>query len=94
MRRSRQVRQGDEPGTRIEQTSLLRQLGLRGAIAFRGGPCLILLKKTTATCELPGEGLEPLSLLDPSMVMLVGWLVLLFYVPSQQLWSLRDGQFT
>ena len=26
--------------------------------------------------------------------MLVGWLVLLLYVPSQQLWSLRDGQFT
>ena len=25
---------------------------------------------------------------------LVGWLVLLLYVPSQQLWSLRDGQFT
>ena len=24
----------------------------------------------------------------------VGWLVLLLYVPSQQLWSLRDGQFT
>ena len=23
-----------------------------------------------------------------------GWLVLLLYVPSQQLWSLRDGQFT
>ena len=22
------------------------------------------------------------------------WLVLLLYVPSQQLWSLRDGQFT
>ena len=28
-------------------------------------------------------------------VRLVGWLVvLLLYVPSQQLWSLRDGQFT
>ena len=26
--------------------------------------------------------------------VLVGWLVLLLYVPSQQLWSLRDGQFT
>ena len=26
--------------------------------------------------------------------LLVGWLVLLLYVPSQQLWSLRDGQFT
>ena len=26
--------------------------------------------------------------------MLVGWLVLLLYVPSQQLWSLRDGHFT
>ena len=25
---------------------------------------------------------------------MVGWLVLLLYVPSQQLWSLRDGQFT
>ena len=25
---------------------------------------------------------------------LVGWLVLLLNVPSQQLWSLRDGQFT
>ena len=25
---------------------------------------------------------------------LVGWLVLLLYVPSQQLWSLWDGQFT
>ena len=25
---------------------------------------------------------------------IVGWLVLLLYVPSQQLWSLRDGQFT
>ena len=25
---------------------------------------------------------------------LVGWLVLLLYVPSQQLWSLREGQFT
>ena len=24
----------------------------------------------------------------------LGWLVLLLYVPSQQLWSLRDGQFT
>ena len=24
----------------------------------------------------------------------VGWLVLLLYVPSQQLWSLQDGQFT
>ena len=24
----------------------------------------------------------------------VGWLILLLYVPSQQLWSLRDGQFT
>ena len=24
----------------------------------------------------------------------VGWLVLLLYVPSQQLWSLRDGQLT
>ena len=24
----------------------------------------------------------------------VGWLVLLLYVPSQQLWSLRGGQFT
>ena len=24
----------------------------------------------------------------------IGWLVLLLYVPSQQLWSLRDGQFT
>ena len=23
-----------------------------------------------------------------------GWLVLLLYVPSQQLWPLRDGQFT
>ena len=23
-----------------------------------------------------------------------GWLVLLLYAPSQQLWSLRDGQFT
>ena len=22
-----------------------------------------------------------------------GWLVLLLYVPSQQLWSLRDGMF-
>ena len=27
-------------------------------------------------------------------ILLVGWLVLLLYVPSQQLWSLRDGQFT
>ena len=26
--------------------------------------------------------------------VLVGWLVLLLYVPSQQLWSLRDGQLT
>ena len=26
--------------------------------------------------------------------LVVGWLVLLLYVPSQQLWSLRDGQFT
>ena len=26
--------------------------------------------------------------------LLVGWLVLLLYFPSQQLWSLRDGQFT
>ena len=26
--------------------------------------------------------------------ILLGWLVLLLYVPSQQLWSLRDGQFT
>ena len=25
---------------------------------------------------------------------LIGWLVLLLSVPSQQLWSLRDGQFT
>ena len=24
----------------------------------------------------------------------VGGLVLLLYIPSQQLWSLRDGQFT
>ena len=24
----------------------------------------------------------------------VGWLVLLLYIQSQQLWSLRDGQFT
>ena len=30
----------------------------------------------------------------PSDVTLVGWLVLLLYVPSQQLWSLWDGQFT
>ena len=30
------------------------------------------------------------SSLDPDH----GWLVLLLYVPSQQLWSLRDGQFT
>ena len=28
------------------------------------------------------------------ITLLVGWLVLLLYVPSQQLWSLRDGQFT
>ena len=27
-------------------------------------------------------------------LILVGWLVLLLYVPSQQLWSLRDSQFT
>ena len=27
-------------------------------------------------------------------VSLFFWLVLLLYVPSQQLWSLRDGQFT
>ena len=25
---------------------------------------------------------------------LVGWLVLLLYVPSQKLWSMRDGQLT
>ena len=25
---------------------------------------------------------------------LIDWLILLLYVPSQQLWSLRDGQFT
>ena len=29
-----------------------------------------------------------------AIFILVGWLVLLLYVPSQQLWSLRDGQFT
>ena len=29
-----------------------------------------------------------------NIICLVGWLVLLLYVPSQQLWSLRDGQFT
>ena len=28
------------------------------------------------------------------ILTVVGWLVLLLYVPSQQLWSLRDGQFT
>ena len=27
-------------------------------------------------------------------VIFFGWLVLLLYVPSQQLWSLREGQFT
>ena len=31
---------------------------------------------------------------DGELVWLVGRLVLLLYVPSQQLWSLRDGQFT
>ena len=31
---------------------------------------------------------------EAAAVSLVGWLVLLLYVPSQQLWSLRDGQFT
>ena len=31
---------------------------------------------------------------DCSAYRNVGWLVLLLYVPSQQLWSLRDGQFT
>ena len=29
-----------------------------------------------------------------SKVLLFTFLVLLLYVPSQQLWSLRDGQFT
>ena len=28
------------------------------------------------------------------LIQIVGWLDLLLYVPSQQLWSLRDGQFT
>ena len=31
---------------------------------------------------------------DLDLLCLVGWLVLLLYVPSQQLWSLQDGQFT
>ena len=30
----------------------------------------------------------------PNYVNLYCWLVLLLYVPSQQLWSLREGQFT
>ena len=37
----------------------------------------------------------PLDSLDgQSMVCLFCLFVLLLYVPSQQLWSLRDGQFT
>ena len=29
-----------------------------------------------------------------TVALFANWLVLLLYVPSQQLWSLRDGQFT
>ena len=43
---------------------------------------------------------DPLGTLEPQSPPLASererdfWLVLLLYVPSQQLWSLRDGQFT
>ena len=36
----------------------------------------------------------PKNVVRRHMFLVVGWLVLLLYVPSQQLWSLRDGQFT
>ena len=38
-----------------------------------------------------GSGITPCFKIDKPLVCLF---VLLLYVPSQQLWSLRDGQFT
>ena len=48
--------------------------------------------KTAVFSPLFKQFLEPEMNCSPPII--VGWLVLLLYVPSQQLWSLRDGQFT
>ena len=37
---------------------------------------------------------KPLDTATSNFVVLLVLFVLLLYVPSQQLWSLRDGQFT
>ena len=37
---------------------------------------------------------DPIALTMPCLINLFVLFVLLLYVPSQQLWSLRDGQFT
>ena len=58
--------------------------------------CLVMVERLFLT--VPRGCLQFVIVVFPDhthlLFWLVGWLVLMLYVPSQQLWSLRDGQFT